>query len=186
MTLEVIAWLIFCSSCSCPSASSSAPPSVSNDPRPGLVRGFSFPLPRVPERARIAAELARWPDVFPAPSPPVLRRFRASWARPARQRDTAADSCTAYNARTGSTTRFAPRPIKYHPAHVSRALQPLSRPVRRRAAFRSALLQSRRPSGAPVGQGQKGSPDRAIFGFDSGLFFIRFLGGLVADSRSGS
>ena len=56
--------------------------------------------------------------------------------------------------------------------------------VVRRFALRT--MQSRRPRGIAGGAGQRGSPDRAIFGFDSGLFFIRFLSGSPAGSRSGS
>lgn len=138
MTSEVIAWPIFFSSCFCRSAYSSAPPSVSSDPRPGFVRGFFLSLSRASERARIAAGPSGRTDISPVPSPHVLRRFRASWTRAAGERNTAADLCTAYNARTGLTTRFAVRPIKYHSVHVSRALRAFSRLMRRCTAFRSA------------------------------------------------
>lgn len=187
MTTEVIAWLIFSSFCFYPSASSSAPQSVSNDPRPGFVRGFSFFPPRTPERAITAAKLSGRPDIFPVPSPPVTRRFRASWTRSAGKRDTAADLCTAYNARTGSTTRFTVWPIKYHPMHVSRALWPPSCLVRRRAAFHSArhaTAAAERDHWWGVAKRQPGSGHfrlrfRAVFysffGWTSRRFAVRLL-----------
>lgn len=176
MVLEVIAWPIFYSFCFCRLVYSSARQSASNNPRPGFVRGFSFPLSRAPERARIAAELAGRPDVFPAPSPPVLRRFRAFWTRAAGERDTAAKLCTAYNTRTGLITRFAVRPTSTTPCtfHALCGHSHASYDVLRCFALHAINRSGR--EGSPVGQGQKGSPDRAIFGFDSGLFFHSVFG----------
>lgn len=187
MTLEVIAWPTFFSSCFCRSAFSSARQSASSDPRPGFVRGFSFSLSRTPERARTAAEPSGRPDISPALSPPVLRRFRASWTRPARERDTAADLCTAYNARTGSTTRFAVRPIKYHPrtrfARSTAVLAPCATPCGV-SLYTPCNRGSRK--GSPVGQGKGAARIGPFSASIPGCFFIRFLGGLPADSRSGS
>lgn len=150
--------------------------------RPGLFLSLS----RTPERARIAAELSGRPDISPVLSPPVLRRFHAFWTRPTGERDTAAKLRTAYNARTGSTTRFAVMPIKYHSMHVSRAPRLFSRLVRRCAAFRSvrraiaAAERDRRWGGA------KGQPGSGHFRLRfRAVFLFGFLSGSPADSRSG-
>lgn len=106
-------------------------------PAPDSSGAFLFSLSRAPERARIAAEPSGRTDISPVLSPPVLRRFHASWTRTAWERDTAAEPRAVHNARTGPTMRFAVRPIKYHSQHVSRALWPFSCLLRRCVALRS-------------------------------------------------
>lgn len=136
-------------------------------PAPDSSGAFFFSLSRAPERVRIAAEPSGQPDIFPVLSPPVLRRFRASWTQPTGERDTAAELRTAYNARTSPTTRFAVRPIKYHPARVSRAQRPFSRPVQRCAAFHSARHAIAAAERDHRWGGAKGQPG-------SGHFRLRF------------
>lgn len=186
MTSEVIAWPIFFSSCFCRSAYSSAPPSTSSDTRPGFVRGFSFPSHR-PQSGPGSPQSWRGSRMY---SRHRLRPSCGVFARPGhghRGRGTRQRISAPRTTRVQALQRdlllslSSTTPRAFHALCVR---SHASCDVVRRFALR--YMQPRRPGGTTGGAGQRGSPDRAIFGFGSGLFFIRFLGGFPTDSRSGS
>ena len=156
-------------------------------PAPDLSGAFLFPLtsPGAGQDRRRAIRAAGYIPGTVSARPAAFSR--ALDTADGGERDAAAKLCTAYNARTGLTTRFAAGPIKYHPTHVSRAPRPFSRPVRRFAAFRSAhhaIAAAERDHQWGRAKGKPGSGHfrlrfRAVFYSVFGWISRRFAAGLL-------
>ena len=168
MTLEVIAWPISCSFCFCLSACSSARQSVSNNPRPGFVRGLSFSLSRAPQSG---------------PEPPQSHRGGRMYSRYRLRTSCGVFARSGHGQRGRGTRRriSAPRTTRVQASQrdlllglssttprTFHALCGRSRAscdvVRRFALY---TMQSRWPEGITGGAGAKGQPG-------SGHFRLRF------------
>ena len=117
----------FCSCCRW--QHSSARRAVSNNPRPGSVRGFFYArsrqaVPGRPGATQRPAQARARPDVRPAPSRPACARSRAPWAFLRRSGHTRRIYRTAHNAPTRHCEQLLYSAYIRQGKHILRVLRP--------------------------------------------------------------